>query len=89
MQDMSDWEILGDQLRKRQIDLDAATFLGELLGSMNVKTSRGALTTDGWQEMMARFRYFFYLYLIKIQIFYPSFSPNSILVCEILLIAYL
>ena len=56
MQDMSEWELLGTQLKKRNVDLDAATFLGQQLGKINMQTSQDVLTSEKWQEMTHKFR---------------------------------
>ena len=56
MQDMKGWDLLGDQLKKQHIDLQAATNLGELLAKIHKETTKEALGAEKWQELVKKFR---------------------------------
>ena len=55
MADMSDWELLGAQLEKRHVDLEAASDLGRLLARVHMETSRENVTEERWAELKTKF----------------------------------
>ena len=56
MQDLSDWELLGNHLENNGPDLNVASELGRVLAKMHQDTSKMNVTPEYWEEL-SKFRW--------------------------------